>query len=372
MVYAVVAPWGHREVAPAQGPPAHLSLTMLVPAFNEEASLGATLESLFAQTVQPDKIIVIDDCSTDNTADVAREYAVEVVRTPQNVGSKARALNYVLGQCSTDLVMVVDADITLAPDYVEQMLPVFTDPDVSLACGCVLSKNARTPAERGRSVEWLYSNHFIRPIQSRVGAPIVIPGCAAVYRMENLHKRGGWSTQTVCEDIEGTWIAVLNGEKAVYVPGAVARTIDPHTGPLLGRQVNRWMSSYFQSVRLHWKEAVHKPMLALWVAVLLLDSLLIPLSWAIPVLVPVIFHISWLVALWWWLGSQFALVCIPVAYGIIKRRLNPLPVLASIPFTLYTRVFNSYYTLRAMVVELVLVPLGISQGMTVFEKGRGL
>ncbi len=371
IAYSVTAPWGRRETARTPDvKQEHQSITVLIPAFNEARNIRGTLDSILRQTVRPEKIIVVDDCSTDGTNEIAREYPVEVVRTPRNAGSKAEALNYVLPRCSTDLATVIDADITLAPDYLEQMLPAFADPKVTLACGCILSKNVRTPAERGRSIEWLFSNHFYRPIQSRVGAPVVIPGCATVYRMENLRRRGGWTSDTVCEDIDYTWVALMDGEKAIYVADAVARTIDPHTGPMLGRQVNRWMSSYFQSFRLHWNEVHRKPLLALWVILILLESILIPLYWASPVLVPLIFHIAWLVVFWWWLGTQILVTCLPLAYAVIKRRLNPLPILANIPFSFYTRVFSSWYTARAMFVELVLVPLQLSKGMTVFRKGN--
>ena len=347
-----------------------VTVTVLIPAYNEEKSIRDTLETLVLQTVPVERIIVVDDCSTDRTAEFSSEYPVEVIRTPRNAGSKARALNYVLPQCATELVMVVDGDASLAPDYLEKVLPAFEDPQVTLAAGCVLSKNVRTPAERGRSIELLFSNHFYRPIQSRAGAPMVIPGCATVYRMKDLRRRSGWTSPTVCEDIDYTWMALLSGEKAVYVPDAVVWTIDPPTGPMLGRQVNRWMSSYFQSVRLHWKEAAHKPMLTLWVVTCFLESVLSPFYWASPVLVALVWHIPWILILWWWLGAQTVLMLPPLVYGSIKRRINPLRILASIPFLYYTRIFNTWYTTRAMVVELVLVPLGISKGMTIFEKGH--
>ena len=344
-------------------------MTVLIPAYNEEEGIASTLDTLLLQTAVIDRIIVIDDCSTDRTAEIAAGYPVEVIRTPKNVGSKARALNHVIPKCSTDLIMVVDADTFLAPDYLEKLLPAFGDPKVTLAAGCVLSKNIRTPAERGRSIELLFSNHFYRPIQARAGAPMVIPGCATLYRLADLEKFGGWTSKTVCEDIEYSWMALLNGAKTVYVADAVVWTVDPPTGRKLGKQVNRWMSSFFQSVRLHWKEAHHKPMLTLWVVVCMLESLMSPAALLAPILLPLVVHMSWLMILLFALGGQ--LIMFPsLIYASIKRKINPLAILASLLFLNYTRIFNSYYTIRAMVVELVLVPLHISDGMTVFVKGH--
>ena len=347
-----------------------LTLTVLIPSYNEEEGIASTLDTLLLQTVTIDRIIVIDDCSTDRTAEIANGYAsVEVIRTPQNKGSKARALNHVVPQCVTDLVMVLDADTFLAPDYVEQLLPAFRDPKVTLAAGCVLSKNIRTPAERGRSIELLFSNHFYRPIQNMAGAPMVIPGCATLYRRSDIDRFGGWTSSTVCEDIDYTWVAQLNGAKTLYMPNAVVWTVDPPNGRQLGKQVNRWMSSFFQSVRLHWKEALKKPMLATWVLVCILESFMSPFMLLLPVVLPFILHMSVFSIAVLALGGQ--LIMFPsLAYAAIKRRLNPLTILASLIFLNYTRLFNSYYSIRAMIVELILVPLHLSHGMTVFIKGH--
>src|SRR3989441_7109718 len=69
-------------------------VTVIVPAFNEAASVADTIRSLHAQTERPFEIIVVDDCSTDGTGDVARALGVTVVRPPHNTGSKAGAQSF--------------------------------------------------------------------------------------------------------------------------------------------------------------------------------------------------------------------------------------------------------------------------------------
>src|SRR5216117_3512281 len=71
-------------------------LTVIVPAYNEAASVADTILSLQAQTAPPREIIVVDDCSTDGTGDVARALGVIVVRPPANTGSKAGAQTFAL------------------------------------------------------------------------------------------------------------------------------------------------------------------------------------------------------------------------------------------------------------------------------------
>src|SRR5436309_4987861 len=71
-------------------------VTVIVPAFNEAASVADTIRSLHAQTARPREIIVVDDCSTDGTGDVARALGggVPVVRPPVNRGSKGAARTF--------------------------------------------------------------------------------------------------------------------------------------------------------------------------------------------------------------------------------------------------------------------------------------
>ncbi|QPP05267.1 glycosyltransferase family 2 protein [Streptomyces bathyalis] len=136
------------------------SVTVIIPAHDEEEGLPATLESVLSQSVPPEQVIVVDDASRDRTGDVARRYGVSVLRPPQNLGSKARAQNYALPHCSGELVLAVDADTVLARDYIERILPAFDDPEVVVAAGNVQTRFARTVWERGRSVEYLFGFHW--------------------------------------------------------------------------------------------------------------------------------------------------------------------------------------------------------------------
>ena len=55
------------------------TVTVIVPAYNEEDGIRDTLDALMQQTDRPERIIVVDDCSQDNTGPVARDYGVEVL-----------------------------------------------------------------------------------------------------------------------------------------------------------------------------------------------------------------------------------------------------------------------------------------------------
>ena len=73
---SLVAVPAEVSIAPT---PVQCGVTVLIPAYNEAASVGDTIDSLRNQTIPPAEIIVIDDCSTDNTAEVARAHGATVV-----------------------------------------------------------------------------------------------------------------------------------------------------------------------------------------------------------------------------------------------------------------------------------------------------
>lgn len=66
-------------------------VTVIIPAYNESRTIADTIESLKMQSVPPEEIIVVDDCSTDGTGDVARSFGVTVVRPPLKYRFKSRS-----------------------------------------------------------------------------------------------------------------------------------------------------------------------------------------------------------------------------------------------------------------------------------------
>ncbi|MGI8597208.1 MAG: glycosyltransferase family 2 protein, partial [Thermoleophilaceae bacterium] len=167
-------------------PPAAADLTAIVPAYNEEATIEATVRSLLAQSVPPRSVIVVDDCSTDATAERARRLGATVVSPPSNTGSKAGAQSFALREVGTGYVMAVDADTTLDPDAVETILPALRDPAIAAACGFVVPRRVRTVWERGRYIEYLLAFSFFKRVQDHFGAPLISSGCFSVYRTETL------------------------------------------------------------------------------------------------------------------------------------------------------------------------------------------
>ena len=113
-------------------------LSVVVPAHNESASIASTIESVLSQDRTPDELVVVCDNCTDDTAEIARRYPVRVVETVGNTERKAGALNQQLALLlpsldAEDVVMVMDADSTISPDFLETALGLLED-DGAMFC----------------------------------------------------------------------------------------------------------------------------------------------------------------------------------------------------------------------------------------------
>lgn len=108
-----------------------MKFTILIAAYNASRYLNQCLDSIFSQTEKSVQVIVIDDCSTDDSEQIERQYTkvrdncVLVLHTPQNSG-QAEARNLGLQYAVGELTMMVDADDWLAPDCLERMWEAYT------------------------------------------------------------------------------------------------------------------------------------------------------------------------------------------------------------------------------------------------------
>ena len=338
------------------------NLTIIVPAFNEVEIIADTIKSLQFQTMPAAEIIVVDDCSTDGTGDIARAYGVTVVRPPTNTGSKAGAQNYALELVTTNLTMAIDADTTLAPDAIEILLRALDDPEVVAACGSVLPRHVHTLWERGRYIEYLLAFTFYKPIQEYYEKPLISSGCFSVYRTEVLRNNQGWNRRTMAEDMDLTWTFYQAGHKVRFVPEAVCYPIEPHSFPFMRRQLKRWSHGFIQNVQLHWRGILNVPCLRSLVGVAMWDAVVASLAY--------LFLIPLLAILtgnpWFLLGYLIDIpaVIIPVVYAAIARR-ELGQALTSLPSFFILRLVNSIFILEALWTEMVL-----HRQLKVYEKGH--
>jgi cellulose synthase/poly-beta-1,6-N-acetylglucosamine synthase-like glycosyltransferase len=166
-----------------------VTVTVLVPAHNEEVSLPATLASLGEQTRPPERVIVVADNCTDATVSLAEAAGAEVVESVDNTHKKAGALNQVLARLlptlgDNDLVLVMDADTRLSEGFLSAAVRRFTDDRALMAVGGLFR------GEPGHGlIGQLQRNEYIRyerEVRRRRGRVFVLTGTASVFRSRAL------------------------------------------------------------------------------------------------------------------------------------------------------------------------------------------
>ena len=175
------------QISPAED--GTVRITVLVPAHNEEAALPVTLSALANQTRQPDRVVVVADNCTDRTVEIAREMGHEAFETVDNSHRKGGALNQALSRMlpemgGHDVVMVMDADTSLDPQFLEVAARAMErDPELTAVGGIFYGEDGYG------LIGQLQRNEYTRysmQIKARHGRVFVLTGTASVFRAEAL------------------------------------------------------------------------------------------------------------------------------------------------------------------------------------------
>lgn len=227
-------------------------VSVLLPAFNESAVIEASLQSLMELRYPNLEIIVIDDGSSDDTADRARQVARQS-RIPVRVISqankgKAGALNTGFIHASGAYVVVVDADSRVEPNALHYGLRHFADPKVGAVGGFVGVANTQKLLCAFQELEYLISLNFIRRALSGLGLVTVVPGPVGLFRREAILQVGGYKEKgTFAEDADITLRLLAAGWSVAGDRSMVAYTEAPEDVYALLRQRYRWRRGIYQA-----------------------------------------------------------------------------------------------------------------------------
>lgn len=350
------------RLLPDDWPPPTVDVTVIIPAYNEAATIAETVLSILRQTVRPREVIVVDDGSTDDTGARASALGVSVLRPPTNTGSKAGAQNAALAYVRSEFTLAVDADTVLDDDAIEHLLAAATTDNVAAACGFVVPRHIRSTWERGRYVEYLFGFGFYKRTQDFYRRPLISSGCFSLYRTRDLLRAGGWRTRTLTEDVDLTWTFYESGRDVRFVPEAVCYPIEPSNYRLMCTQLRRWAHGFVQNVRLHWRSTRSTPLLRLMVAIWFLEATTASIAYLLVVPVLAVFFQEPALLLLYVLDAPLILVPVLVE---ARPRGEMGKALASFPAFWVTRLLGSVFTLRALWTELVR-----DKPLRVYEKGH--
>ncbi|MFI7067418.1 bifunctional polysaccharide deacetylase/glycosyltransferase family 2 protein [Kribbella sp. NPDC050124] len=233
------------------GDPVTEPVSVIVPAYNESAGIEATVRSLVASD-HPIEVVVVDDGSTDGTADIVeamRIQGVRVIRQP-NAG-KPVALNTGLRAAHFDLVVMVDGDTVFQPETIRMLVQPFADPSVGAVSGNAKVGNRRGLLGRWQHIEYVIGFNLDRRLFDLAECMPTVPGAIGGFRRTALERIGGLSDVTLAEDTDLTMALCRDGWHVVYEERAIAWTEAPASLGALWRQRYRWCYGTLQAMWKH-------------------------------------------------------------------------------------------------------------------------
>ncbi len=234
-----------------------VTITVLIPAHDEEGCISQTLSSLLAQSMPPARIVVVADNCTDRTVELARQAGVDVFETVANTHKKAGGLNQALaeilpGQGDNDCVMIMDADTTLDAGFLEGATRRLTDDRALMAVGGLFY------GEDGFGLIGQFQRNeytrYQRDLRRRRGRVFVLTGTASVFRPRALRavaEERGQLLPGMPGDVYDTVALTEDNELTMALKCLGALMISPRECTVVTEVMPSWSALWAQ--RLRWQ-----------------------------------------------------------------------------------------------------------------------
>lgn len=234
-----------------------VTVTVVIPAHNEEASIPATLRSLQLQSRLPDRVIVVADNCTDGTSTVARDLGAEVFESVGNTHKKGGALNQVLrrelpGMGDNDTVLVMDADTQLSEHFIRTAVDRFTGDRALMAVGGLFQ------GEEGHGILGQFQRNeyfrYQREIQRREGRVFVLTGTGTAFRaiaLREVAEARGTSIPGNRGEVYDTFALTEDNELTIAIKSLGGLMVSPMECQVTTELMPSWRMLWAQ--RLRWQ-----------------------------------------------------------------------------------------------------------------------
>jgi len=280
------------------------SVSILIPAYNEELVIGRILQRMSELTYPSDKmkIVVINDASTDATGKIAKQYAethsfIGVLHRNEQEGrrGKGAALNAGLKHAEGEIILCFDADYYPQRNIVEQLVRPFEDPKVGAVQGRVTVLNEpNNLVTRLVALERIGGYRVDQQARDGLGLITQFGGTVGGFKRSVLESLGGWDESILAEDTDLTFRVYLAGFEVRYVNNAECYEEAVENWRAYWKQRYRWSRGHMQCAFKHLSKVLRSTNLTVRQkidAVLLLNVYFMPilvlLSWII--FVPLVF-----------------------------------------------------------------------------------
>ena len=233
-------------------------VSVVLAAYNEEQIIDRTLRSVLASKHPLAEVIVVNDGSSDRTAEKVLEVAEHDPRVhlvQQHNTGKAGALNAGLGKASSEIIVTLDADTLLTPETIARLVR-HLDADETGRLGAVagvvrVGNRRRNLLTRWQALEYLTQIGVERAAQDVMGAISIVPGACAAWRKAAIQAVGGYTDVTLAEDCDLSLSLHRAGWRVTQDDEAFAFTEAPETVDALLDQRTRWTFGSLQAIWKH-------------------------------------------------------------------------------------------------------------------------
>ncbi|PLX28064.1 hypothetical protein C0583_02425 [Candidatus Parcubacteria bacterium] len=239
-----------REKKPDKSPP---SVAVVIPAYNEEASIASTIKSVLNNTYKVDEIIVMNDGSTDSTKKIVKDLALKYSQIKLfnlKNGGKARALNHAFLISQKDILICMDGDSIFEKNAIGHLIKNFDDPLVAAVAGKVSAIVKKNYIGGFQQIEYIIGQNIEKASFSTVNAVGVVPGPIGAWKRRVVNALGGYSKDTLVEDQDLTLAILSQGFEIRYEPRALCYTEAPTNIKDFSKQRFRWI---YGTMQCFWK-----------------------------------------------------------------------------------------------------------------------
>lgn len=232
------------------GPKHFPTVSIIVPCYNEEKTVQATIKSLLKLNY-PKKLlslILVNDGSTDNTLKELSKFKnnPQIKIISKENGGKHTAVNLALKKVATDLVGCLDADSFVTPEALRKIVPYFDDTSVMAVTPSIKVHEPKGILQYIQRTEYSWSI-FLRRMLSSMGALYVTPGPFSIFRTRVFQELGGYKKAHMTEDMEMAMRMQKHHYKIVNSHGAHVYTVAPKTLSSLVKQRTRWSYGFLNN-----------------------------------------------------------------------------------------------------------------------------
>lgn len=237
-------------------------VSIMIPAHNEASVITETVKNILALDYENYEIIVIDDRSSDNTADVVRELEVKydkvvaLIRGKTDFPGKSAVLNDAMKIAKGKFFLIFDADARVAPDFLKSLLPYMEQEDVGAvqARKCISNRNQNF-LTRCQDNEYAIDTHF-QVGRDAVKGAVELRGNGELVRRKAVEDIDGWNNYTITDDLDMSTRMHIKGWDVRFVPSVCVYEEGVTAFVPLLRQRRRWIEGSIRRYLEHFVAVV--------------------------------------------------------------------------------------------------------------------